>query len=428
MTDLLSRPTLRRSSRGSARGRAPGRDPARAATGASTRPLPVSAALAGAGAAGSTLVTCLALALTGWFLADAGAHGRTTDALRVGADAWLLGHGASLTVVGSPVGIIPLGLTLVLAVACFRFGRWAGATSQPVADDRSLALGVTTATAVYVVIAVVTAVLAADPGVAGLGVGRAATGALLVSLLAGGLGQASGTGRLEAWLGRCPDSLRGALDGALRAAGLLVLVSAVLVLGMLVAGWGEAASMLSRLHLSVGDGLMYLLVNATVLPNAVLLGAAWLVGPGFAIGTGTVVSPSAVVLGPVPAFPLLAALPPGGTPPSWLVGALGVPVLAAAVGAAVAQRRRPTTAWDAGLLRGFGSGLGAAVVVVVLVAVAGGPMGTGRMADIGAPLWDVAIGAVAAMGAGGFLGGAVMTWWQRRSANRAAPGADWARD
>jgi hypothetical protein len=57
-------------------------------------------------------------------------------------------------------------------------------------------------------------------------------------------------------------------------------------------------------------------------------------------------------------------------------------------------------------------------VVVVLVAVAGGPMGTGRMADIGAPLWDVAIGAVAAMGAGGFLGGAVMTWWQRRSLGR----------
>lgn len=420
MTDLLSRPTRRRAAREPAKGAkgaaASGRDTA--------RPLPVSAALAGAGAAGSTLVTCLALALTGWFLADAGAHGETTDALRVGADAWLLGHGATLTVGGSPVGIVPLGLTLVLAVACFRFGRWAGATSQPVSDDRSLGLGVATAAAVYVVVAVVTAVLAADPGVAGLGVGRATGGALLLSLVAGGLGQASGTGRLDAWLGRCPESLRGALDGALRGAGLLLLLAAVLVLGMLVAGWGEAASVLSRLHLDVGDGLMYLLVNATVLPNAVLLGAAWLLGPGFAVGTGTIVSPSAVVLGPVPAFPLLAALPGAGTPPGWLVGALGVPVLAAAVGAAMAQRRRPTTAWDAGLLRGFGSGLGAAVLVVALVAVAGGPMGTGRMADIGAPLWDVAISALAALGAGGILGGAVMTWWQRRALGRAARRAD----
>lgn len=390
----------------------------------SARPLPVSAALAGAGAAGSTLVTCLALALTGWFLADAGAHGETTDALRVGADAWLLGHGAHLTVAGSPVGIVPLGISLVLVVVTFRFGRWAGATSQPVSDDRSLALGVATATAVYVMVAVVTAVLAADPGVAGLGVGRATAGAVVVSLVAGGLGLASGTGRLDAWRGRCPAALVGALDGALRGAGLLVLLAAVLVGGMLVAGWGQAATVMSQLHLGVGDGLMYLLVNATVTPNAVLLGVAWLLGPGFAVGTGTVVSPSAVVLGPMPALPLLAALPGEGTPPGWLAGALAVPVLAAAFAAAWAQHRRPTTAWDAGLLRGFGSGLGAAVAVCALVAVAGGPMGTGRMSEIGAPLGDVAVSAFAAMGAGGILGGAVTTWWQRRSLGRAAERAD----
>ncbi|HEU4567716.1 MAG TPA: DUF6350 family protein [Marmoricola sp.] len=408
MTDLLGRPTTRRATDTSA------------STGVqAARPLPVSAALAGAAAAGSTLVVCLALALTGWFLADAGAHGQTTDALRVGADAWLLGHGAALTVAGSPVGIVPLGLSLVLAVACFRAGRWAGSSSQPVSDDRSLAVGVVTATAVHVVVAVVTAILAADPGVTGLGLGRATAGAVLLSLVAGGLGQAVGTGRLHAWLSRCPGSLRGALDGALRSAGLLLLAAGVLVLGMLVAGWGEAASVMSRLHLDVGDGLMYLLVNVTVLPNAVLLGVAWLLGPGFAIGTGTVVSTSAVALGPVPAFPLLAALPGEGTPPGWLAGSVAVPVLAAAIGAALAQQRRPTTAWDSGLLRGFGSGLGAAVVVSVLVALAGGPMGTGRMADIGAPEAQVAISALATLGGGGLLGGAVTTWWQRRAARRA---------
>jgi hypothetical protein len=213
--------------------------------------------------------------------------------------------------------------------------------------------------------------------------------------------------------------MRGALDGALRSAGLLLLGAGVLVLGMLVAGWGEAASVMSRLHLGVGDGLMYLLVNATVLPNGVLLGVAWLLGPGFAIGTGTVVSPSAVALGPVPAFPLLAALPGEGTPPGWLAGSVAVPVLAAAIGAALAQQRRPTTAWDSGLLRGFGSGLGAAAMVSVLVALAGGPMGTGRMADIGAPVAQVAISALATLGGGGLLGGAVTTWWQRRAARRA---------
>lgn len=414
MTDLLSRPSTRR-----AAARKPGRTAAAPAE-RTARPLPVSAALAGAGAAGSTLVTCLALALTGWFLADAGAHGQTTDALRVGADAWLLGHGTALTVAGSPVGIVPLGLTLLLLVVAYRFGRWAGATSQPVTDDRSLALGVGTGTAVYVVVAVVTAVLAADPGVVGLGIGRATAGAVLVSLVAGGLGLASGTGRLGAWRDRCPDALLGALDGALRGAGLLLLVSAALAAGMLVSHWSDAASVMSRLHLGVGDGLMYLLVNATVVPNAVLLGVAWLLGPGFAVGVGTVVSPSAVVLGPLPAFPLLAGLPGEGVPPGWLVGALAVPVLCAAVAAGLAQRRRPTAAWDAGLLRGFAAGLGAALVVCVLVALAGGPMGTGNLADIGAPIGEVALSAFAAMGGGGLLGGAVTTWWLRRSPGRSS--------
>ncbi|HEY6932326.1 MAG TPA: DUF6350 family protein [Marmoricola sp.] len=405
MTDLLSRPSTRRTA---------SRPSGATGAGSTSRPLPVSAALAGAAAAGGTLVVCLAVALAGWFLADAGAHGQTTDALRVGADAWLLGLGAHLTLAGTPVGIVPLGLSLVLAVAAFRAGRWAGATSQPVDDDRALGLGVATGAAVHVTVAVVTALLAADPGVADLGLGRAVVGALLVGAVAGGLGQASGTGRLAAWLDRLPDSLRGGLDGALRSAALMLLLATVLVAGAMVAGLGDAASVMSRLHLSVGDGLMYLLVNATVAPNAVLFGAAWLFGPGFALGTGTVVSPTAVVLGPLPAFPLLAALPSPGAPPSWLVASAAVPALAAAIGAWLAHHRRPTAAWDAGLLRGFASGLGAAAVVCALVAVAGGPMGTGRLADIGAPLGEVVISALATMGGGGILGGAAATWWHRR--------------
>ena len=410
MTDLISRP-IRPGPTGGVRP---------AAGGGPTRPLVVSAALAGTVAAASTLVTCLALALTGWFLADAGAHGQTTDALRVGADAWLLGHGSGLVYAGVPVGVVPLGLTLVLALAAYRAGRWAGATSHPVADGRSLGLGIATMAAVYVVVVIVTALLSADPGVVDLGLGRAIAGALLVSAGAGGLGQARGTGLLTAWLDRLPGSLRGALDGAVRSVALLLLLATVLVAGALVAGLGDAATVMSRLHLGVGDGLMYLLVNAAAAPNAVLLGVAWLLGPGFAFGTGTLVSPTAVVLGPVPAFPLLAALPAQGAPPSWLVGACAVPVLAAAVGAALAQRRRPTLAWDSGLLRGFGAGLGGAVVVCALVAVAGGPLGTGRLADIGAPLGEGMISAAAAMGGGGLLGGAVMTWWLRRAAARAA--------
>ena len=121
MTDLLTRTPP-----GSARNEAP-----------AGRPLTVSAALAGLVAAGSGLVVCLAVAVTGWFLADGGAHGDTRDALRVGADAWLLGHGSHLTYGGVTYTVVPLGLTALLAWVAFRAGRWAGATS-PTADDREL--------------------------------------------------------------------------------------------------------------------------------------------------------------------------------------------------------------------------------------------------------------------------------------------------
>ena len=64
---------------------------------------------------------------------------------------------------------------------------------------------------------------------------------------------------------------------------------------------------------------------ALVAPNLALLGSAYLLGPGFAFGTGTTVSPTAVSLGAVPAFPVLAALPNEGPTPGWLVVLMGVP-------------------------------------------------------------------------------------------------------
>jgi len=155
-------------------------------------------------------------------------------------------------------------------------------------------------------------------------------------------------------------------------------------------------------------------------PNAVLLGASYLLGPGFAVGTGTVVSPGAVALGPLPAFPLLAALPAAGPTPSWLVGVLAVPVLAAFVGAVRSQRAYAVTAYDSAALRGFGGGLVAALAATVLVALAGGPMGTGRLADIGASTGEVLVAAVASMSLAGLLAGLVTAFLQRRSARRAS--------
>src|SRR5689334_21509384 len=100
MTDLLSRPATATTTRDESPGRS----------------LTVSAALASLGAAATGLVTCMGLAVIGWFLADAGAHGETTDALRIGADVWLVGLGSHVAIGGVPLGIVPLALTAFLAV------------------------------------------------------------------------------------------------------------------------------------------------------------------------------------------------------------------------------------------------------------------------------------------------------------------------
>jgi hypothetical protein len=387
------------------------------------RPLATGAALAGATAAAIGLVVCMSVALTGWFLADAGAHGDTTDALRVGAVAWLAGHGSHLVLSGVPLGITPLTITMIVALTAFRAGRWAASrqtqrqiqrqTQRSAQDRPSLAMAVATFTCAYVVVAVVTCVLASQSGASPV-LGRAVLGAVAVSALAGGCGLAAGTGRLQEWIDAVPrwtvDVVVGGLAGVL----WLVAAGAALVGVSLLVSFNEAATVLSELHLSVGDALSYTIVMALFAPNAALLGVSYLCGPGFAFGTGTTVTPTAVSLGVVPAVPLLAALPAEGPTPGWLGAALVVPALAAACGAAQALRRQPPIPHDLAAIRGAAAGFAAGVLVTLLVAVAGGPLGTGRMADIGAPTGEVLVFATGLMGAGGMLGAFVQNWWRRR--------------
>ncbi|MBO9524059.1 MAG: hypothetical protein J7518_21185 [Nocardioidaceae bacterium] len=388
--------------------------PARFATSAEEpagRPLSAAAALGGLAAAGVGLVLCMALALTGWFLADGGGHGDTTDALRVGANGWLLGHGTRITVAGLPLGIVPLTITMMLVLVAFRCGRWAARNAVEVTDDRTLAGGAGIFAAAYVVVGVVVAVVCSTGSLP-----RTVLGALLVAGIAGGLGLAAGTGRLDAWLDLAPAWTRELATGAIAGALMLVAASAVLVCVALLLSFDEAATVLSELGLSTGDAVAYTAVAALLAPNAVLFGSAYLLGPGFAVGTGTSVSPTAAVsLGVVPAFPVLAALPEQGPTPGWMAGLLAVPALAAAVGVGLSRRTaEQIPPYDVAAMRGAGSGFGAGVLITLAIALAGGPMGTGRLADIGAPTAEVLVFATGLMSGGGLLGGVLATWWQRR--------------
>ncbi len=65
-------------------------------------------------------------------------------------------------------------------------------------------------------------------------------------------------------------------------------------------------------------------------------------------------------------------------------------------------------------MRGLGSGVLAGVLTGILTSFAGGALGDGRMADLGASTGEVLVASMLAMGTGGLLGALATTCLQRR--------------
>ena len=390
---------------------------------ASRRPLALVTCLGGATAAGSTLLVCLAIGVVGWFASDAGAHGTPRDGLRTGALAWLLGHGSGISIHGVTVTVMPLGITLTCGWVIWRLALRVGESvsghgpdADAIADgerDVTVPVAIGLFAAGYVVVAVLTVVLASTATTA-LSLGHVIVWSLLLAGIVGGPAIAIGSGRAAIWAAMLPSSVRAAVSVAGRILLTFLAVSAVTVLASLVLHFGDAANVISRLHLGTGDTLMFLLINLVALPNAVGFAGSYLLGPGFVVGTGTMVSPTLVSLGPVPAFPLLAALPDNGPTAWWTTALMAVPFAVAALGAVYGHRRHPTTRWYDGALRGCVGGVLAGVAIALLALIAGGAVGPGRMRDVSPFVFDVLVHGLATFGIGGLLGGLFMTWRARR--------------
>lgn len=389
---------------------------------ATRRPLVPTATLGGAVAAGGPLLVCLAIAVVGWFLTDAGGAGSPSGALRVGAHGWLLAHGASVAVEGVRITAIPLGLTLVCAWVAWRVGHRVGESvsghgpdADRIADgarDWTVPLAAALFAVGYAVVGVVTCSVAAtaasspDPA-------RVVLWSVLVGGLVGGAAIAFGSGRAAIWLPVLPAAVRDAALVAGRILRLWALVSLVALAVAFVLDFSTAANVVSQLHADAGAVLLMTLVTIGVLPNAMLFSSSYLLGPGFSVGTGTTVSTSAVVLGPLPMFPLLAALPDQGPQPWWTEWLMLTPVLLAAYVAGRVQRDRPVLAWDQAAIRGCAGGIAAGVGLAALTVLAGGAVGPGRMAQVGPHTFEVLLHAITSFGIGGVLGAVAVCWWQR---------------
>lgn len=309
-------------------------------------------------------------------------------ALRIAADLWLLANGSRLRVAGSPFALVPLGLTALPAYLLMRAGTTLARTFDLPALGDALRLTIALAGA-YGVLAVLTAGAAATRQVQVVPL-RAFLSAAGLAAVCGGLGVVRGAGlwsQLWTWL---PASVRTALHGGAVAAAVVLAAGALLAGCALALSAGEAGQVLNGLGVGTVGALGLLLLSLAYLPNAVVFAAAFVTGTGFAVGAGTAVSPFTLRLGPVPALPLLAALP-GGPVSSWLGLLIAVPVIGGVLAGAVTARRHRAAPLRWVLLTAAATGPAAGAFLGLLCLLSAGPAGAGRLATVGASAWQVAV-------------------------------------
>jgi hypothetical protein len=332
-------------------------------------------------------------------------------ATRTAGGVWLLGHGVPVTVGDAPVTLVPLGVG-ALAVFC-----------TYVCAKRSIVPVPSSGLVGAVLYALTTTAVAAAGGVRGGALLTAALGGAVV----GGVGLAGGALAqpeaprvaevAEGLFGWVPPVARLGVRAGVLATALLLGAAAVVTTVWVLAGRATAGDVLAGLAPGWIGGIVLGVAQLALLPNLVLWAAAWLAGPGFAVGEGTSFTVRGVVDGPLPAFPLLGALPG----PSWSGGAsLAAPALVVLCGVVAGwfawRRLEPAlvrwsdVAWVAGA-----TAVTAGAATGLLQHWAGGAVGVGRLAQIGAQPFAVAgvvaaevllgVGAVLAVAHSGLLTG-----------------------
>jgi hypothetical protein len=183
------------------------------------------------------------------------------------------------------------------------------------------------------------------------------------------------------------------------ALGVLLAGGALVAGASLLAHLGRAGDLAAASAPGVVGGVALLLLGLLLVPNAAVWGVAWLTGPGFAVGVGTSVGPFGTVLGPVPAFPLLAGLP-GPIPAAVGVLALAVPLGAGALAGLLVVRRLDAPAWPVACREAALTGPCAGLVIALACWLSGGPVGGARLSDVGPSPWQVGLAAAAEIALG----------------------------
>ena len=377
------------------------------------RPLVVTGGIAAFAAAASGLAVLTTLTAIGWITAPhVGLGTGLGGVLRTAALLWLVAHHVGVTVHGAGrIGLLPLGLVLLPGALLALAGRWvvhAGAVTRL----RHVGYAAIAVALPYTLLAGALAV-ASRNSQAAPSLWQAVVASFLLALVAGGLGAARGLAPWSRLTRLMPARPRSVILGMLGACALLTAAGAALVGLSLVVHLPEVKAATDALAPGTAGAALLLLAQLVYAPNAIIWAVAYVLGPGFAFGAGTVVAPTGSALGPLPVFPMLAALPSGprSAGPAWVtVLVLATPYLAGMFAGIVTVRVAPTPVIEAAALWGFAAGAAAGALAGLAAAFAGGPLGDGRLATVGPSGWQVGLVAMLEIGVTAALTAAAANW------------------
>jgi hypothetical protein len=332
---------------------------------------------------------------------------------RAASDFWLLSHGTGLVVAeGEILGIlvpafmvtlVPLGMTIWLARSFYNAGKrfiaarslWPGWLGGSLVYGAS-ALGISTAaydSAIY--------------PIAWQGVFFPTILFLVFQVLGSLFGQpdeifegdildqAPERDRvrqaLNAFRLRLHWSVRSIMGPAFRAGTaitvMLLMVSAFTIAVLIALSWIDITRLYESVQVSVLGAVVLTLGQLALVPNLVVYGASWLTGAGFSIGAGSLISPLGSQVGPLPAIPILGALPVGQL--EFGMVSIGVVLLAAFIATLLIRKSADeirfefATAWSAAISLGLSIAFVTASQMGLLAYIASGSAGPGRLAQVG---------------------------------------------
>lgn len=166
-------------------------------------------------------------------------------------------------------------------------------------------------------------------------------------------------------------------------------ITLILVLTQVFSHFSAVDKIYDLYGVSLGAGILIWLAQLLYLPTVQTWALAWVLGPGFAQGTGTIRSLTQVKSGPIPAVPILGALP-DQTPGYWVLALIVAGSLVVGYGLYTSMARVDFFSHIASFLVGA---LSFTVLTAWFCFLASGSLGAGRMS-----VWGVQPLATAAMG------------------------------